>query len=97
MTDKNPAAKFVKETSEGVTITLQKGYLPAGVDTRVTEIEMREPMVKDQMIARKQASDDAEMETVLLCALTGLQPSELESLSARDYARVQAGYNFFMD
>jgi len=97
MSDKNPAAKFVKETAEGVTITLQKGYLPAGTDVRVTEVDMREPMVKDQMIARKQAADDAEMETALLCSLTGLLPTELESLTARDYARIQAGYNFFMD
>lgn len=97
MNTKNPAAKFVTETATGVKIVLHKGYTPAGTDARVTELEMREPMVKDQMIARKQATDDADMETALLCSLTGLTPDELASLSARDYGRIQAGYNFFMD
>ena len=90
--------KYLKETPEGVTITLQKGYAAAGTNTMITEVQMREPMVKDQMIARKQSNgDDVEMETFLLCSLTGLTPAELETLTARDYARIQAGYGFFMD
>lgn len=91
--------KFIKENTDGgVTITLHTGYSPAGTDARVKEIEMREPMVKDQLIARKQGNgDDGEMETALLSSLTSLTPEEIMSLTARDYKRIQDGYNFFMD
>lgn len=90
-------SKFVKETDTGVIITLHTGFVSMGTETRVKEINMREPMVKDQLVARKQSSDDVESETSLLCSLTGLTPDELQSMTARDYQRVQAGYSFFMD
>jgi len=90
---------FIKEKEDGtgVIITLHTGYLMIGTDTRLKEVEMREPMVKDQMAIRKISNDDVVREQSLLASLTGLTPAEFETMTARDYARVQAGYNFFMD
>lgn len=91
---------YIKENEDGsaITITLKKGYTPAGTSSFVQQVEMREPMVADQQRARVQGNgDDVTAEAALLASVTGLTPDELFTMTARDYARVQAGYNHFMD
>ncbi len=90
---------FIEEKNDGsLVITLHTGYEPAGTTSRVQEVKMREPMVRDQQTARLQGGGDVgETEMLLLAAVTELSPAELATLTARDYSRLQEGYNFFMD
>lgn len=88
---------YLKDNGDTVKVTLKKGYLATGTNSRVMEVEVREPMVTDQMAARKQGSDDAEVEMALVATLTGLTPDEVLTLSANDYGRISQAVAFFID
>lgn len=90
---------YIRENADGtVTITLVKGYVPSGTSSAVQEVTMREPMVRDQQVAQIQGGgDNGEMEVNLLATLIGVSPAEIMTMTSRDYGRLQAGYNFFMD
>jgi len=89
---------YLKDNGDTVVVTLKKGYQPLGTNSRVQEVTVREPMVIDQLAARRQGNgDDAETEMALIAAVTGLAPDEIMSLSLNDYTRVQEGFSFFID
>lgn len=74
---------FIKEATDGgVSITLLNGR----------QIAMREPTVEDQLAVAK--GSDAEREIALVANLCDLTPSEVKSLSLRNYRRVQAALVF---
>ena len=74
---------FIKEVTDlGVVITLLNGR----------QISMREPTVEDQLAVAK--GSDAEREIALVANLCDLTPSEVKSLSLRNYRRVQAALVF---
>ena len=89
---------YLKDNGDTVVVTLKKGYLATGTTSRVQEVTVREPMVTDQMAARKQGNgDDAETELVLIASLTGMTPDEIMTLTANDYARISQAVGFFID
>lgn len=74
---------YISETPDGgVAITLLNGR----------QIAMREPTVEDQLAVAK--GSDAEREISLVANLCDLSPSEVKSLSLRNYRRVQAALIF---
>jgi hypothetical protein len=58
-------------------------------DRELTEVTLRRIKVKDNLSARKQASDDAEREIVLLGKLSGLNQEDIGELDMSDYSKLQ--------
>jgi len=63
---------------------------------QVTQITLRRPKVKDQLIAVKSAEDDAERELLLLANLSSeLSPDDLKELDVADYRELQGALSGF--
>jgi hypothetical protein len=89
-------AEHVKYGDEGADITLSK---PITIDgTKVKALRMREPTVRDSRLASKSADGDSEtMELQLFANLCDISLDNIESMTQRDYARVQAAFMGFTD
>lgn len=90
------ANEFVKYEDDGsATITLAGKVEMDGV--KITTISMREPTVRDQLAGEKAKGGDAEKEISIFASLCEQTPAFIESLSLRNYKRVQAAYVGFAD
>ena len=69
------------------TITLRKPISIDGVS--VTQLQMREPTVGDQLANAKRSGTDAEKELAFIANLCMVKPSDLHALTPRDFKRVQ--------
>ncbi len=89
-------SEFVQLDANGdAIVTLAKPLTIAGVS--VSALKMREPTVKDQLVMDATAGTDAQKEIAFFAALTGQAPTDLHSLSSRDYRRLQAAFSLFTD
>lgn len=70
-----------------VTVEFAAGFERAGA--RVRSVSMREPTVADNIAAEKSAKSAAEQEIALIANLCELSPTEVASLTMRDYRRLQ--------
>lgn len=88
---------YLKPSDDGafVDVTLRRQYLLAGVKTSV--VRMREPMVKDQIVASEMKGSDAVREVQTFANLCGVAPGEIEELGSPDYNRLQTAYTSFFD
>lgn len=90
------AKDFVKYEDDGTaTITLAGKVEMDGV--KITAISMREPTVRDQLAGEKSKGGDAEKEISIFANLCEQTPAFIESLSLRNYKRVQEAYTGFAD
>ncbi|MDD2059132.1 phage tail assembly protein [Pseudomonas putida] len=82
---------FLKLTADAVIVTLTKPTEANGV--QVDTLRLRAPTVRDIRAAQQTAgSDDEQREMNLFASLAEVGPKDLEGLTLKDYARVQAGY-----
>jgi hypothetical protein len=88
--------KFLKVNADGsVAITLSRPIEVNGATVSV--VTMREPLVRDQLAAAKTKGDEAEREVSFFANLCEIDASALQSLTVRDYARLQAAFGNFID
>jgi hypothetical protein len=91
--DKKP--DWFKAGEGFVDITLSR---PADVGgAKVSQVRMREPMVRDQQAMAKMDGDNVDKEINFFANLCGLIPDDISALPMRDYSRLQAAYNSFID
>ncbi len=64
---------------------------------QITTLQMREPRVKDVLPAQTVAMTAADAEVAVFAALTGQPPALIEELHMKDYLRLQAQYQDFLD
>ncbi len=70
---------------------------PIKADGRIiSEISLRRPKVKDQIVAEKAADNGPEREITILANLSGLTPNDIQELDVADYARVQEVFENFL-
>ncbi|MDN7142685.1 phage tail assembly protein [Pseudomonas sp. JQ170] len=82
---------FLKLGTDAVTVTLSKPTQANGVE--VDALRLRAPTVRDIRAAQATAGgDDEQREMNLFASLAEVGPKDLEGLTLKDYARVQAGY-----
>lgn len=84
------------EYGEGkATVTLSR---PLSIDgTKVPKIVMREPTVRDEMLARKTAGDGTGNEIILLANLCGLSEEDMKNMPLKDYRRLQEVFLVFLE
>ena len=72
---------------------------PVKIDgTAVTRLTMREPTVRDEMLARKTADGDgANNEIILLANLCGLSEEDMRNVTLRNYRRLQEAFLGFLE
>lgn len=89
--------KYIKEDSStgNLVITLKKGINVDGL--AVKEVTMREPMLRDQLQAAKAEKAMEDREIYIIALLIGQAPSDIETVSANDWNRLQTAYGFFID
>lgn len=56
----------------------------------LTEVDVRQPRVRDQKAAQRVSSESADQETALVAMLVGLVPEDLEEMLLVDYQRLLA-------
>ncbi|MNJ29887.1 hypothetical protein D3C77_244690 [compost metagenome] len=82
---------FLKLTADAVIVTLSRPAEANGV--QVDKLCLRAPTVRDIRAAQQTAGgDDEQREMNLFASLAEVGPKDLEGLTLKDYARVQAGY-----
>lgn len=74
-------------------VTLSRPFTVKGVP--VTEIEMREPTVRDRLMLSKGKGDAAEKELSMIASLCGLEVIELMLLPGYDYDQLLEALNVF--
>lgn len=89
--------KYIKEDAStgSLLVTLKGGVKVDGLV--VKEVTMREPMLRDQLQAAKAEKAPEDREIYVVALLIGHAPSDVETLSANDWARLQTAYGFFID
>jgi hypothetical protein len=75
-------------------IVLNSTVKSCGVEIR--KLNMREPKVRDMLLAEKAGKTDAEREITMFAALCEVEPAVIEDLGMRDYARLQEAYKGFL-
>lgn len=96
MTEEIKAPKHCKINEDGsLQVTLKKGLQIDG--TRVTEVTMREPMLRDQLQAAKAVQNVEDREIYIIALLLGQAPNDIETISSADWNRLQIAYGFFID
>lgn len=87
---------WLKENADGsVDVTLRKPLEMAGA--KVGFLRMREPTVDDQIAASAIKGSDAEKEIALISNLCSVAPSDLRTMTLRDYRRVQEAFVGFTE
>jgi pectin methylesterase-like acyl-CoA thioesterase len=88
--------KFMKVNDDGsVTITLSRPLEVNGA--KLSQLVMREPLVRDQLAASKARGDEAEKEVTFFANLCEVDPASIQNLPVRDYKRLSAAYENFID
>ncbi|CAI8810508.1 phage tail assembly protein [Pseudomonas donghuensis] len=86
---KNPAWMVLR--TDGVQITLSKPTEANGL--QVDKLHLRAPTVRDVRTATAASGgDDEQRELALFASLAEVSTKDLESLTIKDYNRLQAGY-----
>lgn len=81
--------------SDKKTIVLSRPIKVNGVDT--AKLEMREPIVADQLAASKASGgDQAKAEVILVANVCMISPADLEQMPLCDYKKVQAAFLEFV-
>ncbi|MEZ2602860.1 phage tail assembly protein [Kluyvera intermedia] len=75
-------------------ITLSRPYTIDGKE--VTEINMREPNVRDKLQYEKSTGGTMERESVMIAGLCGLNQADLLLLPAYDYDQLVVAFNGFL-
>lgn len=76
-------------------ITLSRPFTVKGAP--ITEIEMREPTVRDRLMLSKGKGDAAEKELAMIAGLCGLEVAEMLTLPGYDYDQLlEAFKDFFL-
>lgn len=76
-------------------VTLSRPFTVKGAP--VTEIEMREPTVRDRLMLAKGKGDATEREVAMIAGLCGLEVAELIMLPGYDYDQLlEAFQRFFL-
>jgi hypothetical protein len=89
MTNKKP--NWLTEEPDRVSVKLSRPIKLSGVS--VNTITLRSPTIRDVRGAKKLSKDDKEyQEIILFASLSGVGPEEIETLSLKDYGRLQEGY-----
>ncbi len=81
---------------DGKTLTIQ---FPEGIaigGETVKAVEMREPMLRDRLAAKKATNPD-DVEPLYAASLIGAGLDDILELSARQYDRILVGLDFFQD
>lgn len=87
---------WLKQNDDGsVDVTLRKPLDIFGA--KVGFLRMREPTVDDQIAASAIKGSDAEKEVALISNLCSIVPSDLRTLTLRDYRRVQEAFVGFTE
>lgn len=85
---------FIQDNKDNtITIALAKPFEVNG--EQIAAVTMREPMVKDQLAVGSKTGPAFEL--ALFAQLCDLAPGDIESMTMKNYARLQAGYSFFLD
>lgn len=88
--------EYIEYTEDGkAVITLSRSMMIDGKST--PKITMREPTVKDELIARKSSgNDEADRESRLLSNLCGISKEAMQDMPLRDYKRIQEAFIGFL-
>ena len=89
--------KYISEVAEGYKIELAK---PLDIDgAKVSEIVMREPTVQDHLAAEMQTKGmgSAMQEITMFANLCDVSPEQVQTMTLRNYGRVQAAFKLFTD
>lgn len=78
-----------------IVITLNSGIDIDGA--KVKTLTMREPVVRDNLVADSIKGTDAQKEITMFANLCGLAPNDLDEMTQRDYSRLQKAYINFID
>ncbi|MFT2186370.1 phage tail assembly protein [Pseudomonas putida] len=86
-----PLPKYLELTADRVTVTLSK---PAQLNGIVSDkISLRAPTVRDMRAAQATGgADDEQRELNLFASLAEVGVKDLETLTVKDYTRLQNGY-----
>lgn len=76
------------------TITLKRPVEHKG--HTYTTLTMREPLVRDSVMAQKPGGTDAEKEVREFSLLCDVPPAVIESMTRKDYGKLQAVYQDFL-
>ena len=89
--------KYIKEDAStgALIIDLKRGINVDGA--LIKQVTMREPMLRDQLQAAKAEKQPEDREIYIIALLTGHAPTDVETMSAADWARMQTAYGFFID
>lgn len=87
--------EYLQINDDNIVITLKTGATIDGA--KVKSITMREPTVEDNMAMDTYKGTEAEKELFIFGNLCGLAPSDLRTLTLRDYGRVQKAFQNFID
>ena len=63
----------------------------------VSELTMREPTARDEVVAQKQMDDSAMAEITMFANLCDISPEDVLNLSSRDYRRLVKAYANFTE
>ena len=84
------------ENADG-SVTVKFDDRPLKIDgTAVKSLNMREPTVNDQLVARKSGLGDEEAEVNMIANLCELPPDAVRGMTMRQYVRLQEALAGFM-
>lgn len=87
--------EYIEYSEARATIALSR---PLSVDgTKVPKVTMREPTVRDEMLARKTAGDSTGNEIILLANLCSLSEEDMKNMPLKDYRRLQEAFLGFLE
>lgn len=75
-------------------ITFSRPFLIGGAE--VTQVEMREPLVRDKILFEKHSGTSAEKTLFTVASLCGLDKDDLMALSSWDYDQLVETMNDFL-
>lgn len=89
--------KWLKELDDGsVTVSFEDLKRKPLIDgNEVSQIEMREPSVGDQLTMQKKHKDTGDAEVALIANLTENAPEIINSLTVKQYNRLATALAFF--
>lgn len=90
-------ASWLSENSDG-SMTIKFDDRPLKIDgAEVKSINMREPTVQDQLTASQGTTGAADAEITLIANLCEQAPDTIKAITSRQYRRLQAALQVFMD
>lgn len=89
------ATKKPEQQQGHIDITLSRPIEFGGV--KASSVRLREPTVGDHLAAQAVKGTDAEMEIALIANLCMLTPADIHTLPIRDFNKIQAAMQGFLD